>query len=317
MRMALGAGTKRVARELLAESLLLGLIGGALRRRARLRAAFGCSSTCSPRGCRGWRRSRSIRSCLLFTLALSLAAGLLFGVMPVLKYARPQSRQRAQGQRPRIERRPRAPSRPQHARRRAGGARGRAARRVGSDDSHVSRHARRLAGIRPAGRRADAAHHDSKRRHRRSSAGRAHARANRAAHRGDRRRRVRRASPRRSRWTASAATTRSSSRTFPRLTGRCRRSAASSGSASGYFETMGNPVVAGRAITWADVHNASAGRDGQRELRARVLGRAGQGRRPAHPATRRRIRGARSSASSATSARKASPRPRRPSSIGR
>ena len=42
---------------------------------------------------------------LLFTLALSLVAGLLFGLIPVLKYARPQLANALEGQQPRIERR--------------------------------------------------------------------------------------------------------------------------------------------------------------------------------------------------------------------
>ena len=53
---------------------------------------------------------------------------------------------------------------------------------------------------------------------------------------------------------------------------------------AGYFETMGNPVIAGRDFTWADVHNAAPVALAQREPRARVLGRAGQGARQAHPA---------------------------------
>ena len=36
------------------------------------------------------------------------------------------------------------------------------------------------------------------------------------------------------------------------------RHAASSRLEPGYFETMGNPVVAGRAITWTDIHQTAA-----------------------------------------------------------
>ena len=53
---------------------------------------------------------------------------------------------------------------------------------------------------------------------------------------------------------------------------------------AGYFATMGNPVIAGRDLTWADVAQRRAGRAAQREPRARVLGRAGQGDRQAHAA---------------------------------
>jgi putative ABC transport system permease protein len=89
VRMALGAGATRVARELLTESVLLGLVGGAL----GIALAFA--------GVRLLRYLQPARLprlqeitidplVLLFTLVLSLAAGILFGVIPVLKYARPR-----------------------------------------------------------------------------------------------------------------------------------------------------------------------------------------------------------------------------------
>ena len=71
---------------------------------------------------------------------------------------------------------------------------------------------------------------------------------------------------------------------MPAPKGRCRSSAATSGSRRATSRRMGNPLVAGRDITWDDVHTRSAGgRDRQREPGARVLGRAGGGHRPAHP----------------------------------
>ena len=89
VRMALGAGTKRVARELLAESLLLGVIGGALGvglAYAGIRLLVYLQPARLPR-----LAEITLDPIVLgFTLALSLAAGLLFGVIPVLKYARPQ-----------------------------------------------------------------------------------------------------------------------------------------------------------------------------------------------------------------------------------
>jgi predicted permease len=89
VRMALGAGAKRVARELLTESVLLGLVGG----------VFGIAlAVAGVRLLRYLQPARLPRLqeitidplVLLFTLVLSLAAGILFGVIPVLKYARPQ-----------------------------------------------------------------------------------------------------------------------------------------------------------------------------------------------------------------------------------
>lgn len=89
VRMALGAGTRRVARELLLESLLMGIIGGIL----GIGLAYG--------GIRLLLYLKPARLprldeitldpiVLLFTLGLSLIAGLLFGLIPILKYARPQ-----------------------------------------------------------------------------------------------------------------------------------------------------------------------------------------------------------------------------------
>ena len=84
-----------------------------------------------------------------------------------------------------------------------------------------------------------------------------------------------------------------------------------------YFETMGNPVIAGRDITWADVAQRRAGGAPQREPRARILGRAGQGDRQAHAAHLEDRAGSRSSASSATSGRMAPPSRRHRRSTGR
>jgi predicted permease len=89
VRLALGAGTRRVARELLSESLLLGVMGGAL----GIVLAFA--------GIRLLRFLQPARlprlqeitidpSVLGFTFVMSVIAGVLFGLIPVLKYARPQ-----------------------------------------------------------------------------------------------------------------------------------------------------------------------------------------------------------------------------------
>jgi putative ABC transport system permease protein len=77
IRAALGAGSRRIAAELLSESVLLGLLGGA--------AGLGLASGHLPR-----LENISIDpAALAFTFAISLAAGLLFGVIPVWKYAGP------------------------------------------------------------------------------------------------------------------------------------------------------------------------------------------------------------------------------------
>jgi predicted permease len=89
VRMALGAGTRRVARELLAESVLLGLLAGALGvalAHAGIRLLVYLQPARLPR----LAEITLDPVVLVFTLLLSLAAGLLFGVIPVLKYARPQ-----------------------------------------------------------------------------------------------------------------------------------------------------------------------------------------------------------------------------------
>ena len=85
VRAALGAGRWRVARELLLESLTLGLLGGA----AGLVVAWAGLSLLRAIGPSNLPRLSEIsldaRS-VLFTLMLSLLCGLLFGFIPVLRY---------------------------------------------------------------------------------------------------------------------------------------------------------------------------------------------------------------------------------------
>ena len=86
IRAALGAGRMRIARELLIESLFLGLIGGVFAigvayAGLRLLVAFGPTNL--PRLSEVTIDARS----LLFTLAVSIVSGLLFGSIPALKYA--------------------------------------------------------------------------------------------------------------------------------------------------------------------------------------------------------------------------------------
>ncbi|MGH9666237.1 MAG: ABC transporter permease, partial [Bryobacteraceae bacterium] len=89
IRAALGAGWTRVARDLLLESLLLGVAGGALGlglAYASLRFLIALGPTTIPR-----LHNISIDPLVLgFTLVISLFAGLLFGFIPVFKYAAPQ-----------------------------------------------------------------------------------------------------------------------------------------------------------------------------------------------------------------------------------
>lgn len=89
VRTALGASWPRIAGVLLTESVLLGLLGGV----AGLGAAYGAVAFLVKLAPEYLPRVDSITidpSVLLFTLVLSLGAGLLFGIMPVLKYAAPR-----------------------------------------------------------------------------------------------------------------------------------------------------------------------------------------------------------------------------------
>jgi putative ABC transport system permease protein len=88
IRAALGAGWRRIARELLFESVLLGFVGGGL----GLALAHGALRLLGASGIEHLPRIHEIsidRTVLAFTAGISLAAGLLFGLIPVYKYARP------------------------------------------------------------------------------------------------------------------------------------------------------------------------------------------------------------------------------------
>ena len=89
VRLALGAGLRRVAGELLSESLLLGLCGGAI----GLALAYGGIQLLLALEPSRLPRLNEITIepiVVAFTLAISALAGVLFGVAPVVKYARPQ-----------------------------------------------------------------------------------------------------------------------------------------------------------------------------------------------------------------------------------
>jgi predicted permease len=86
---ALGAGSRRIAWELLSESLSLAMIGGAV----GLGLAYAGVRALVALAPQGLPRVEDIgidAVVLAFTLVISLAAGLLFGAIPVLKYATPR-----------------------------------------------------------------------------------------------------------------------------------------------------------------------------------------------------------------------------------
>ena len=88
IRAALGASRGDIARELLVESVTLGLAGGA----AGLALAFGALRLLTALAPGNLPRLEEISidgAVLAFTFAISIIAGLLFGLVPVLKYAGP------------------------------------------------------------------------------------------------------------------------------------------------------------------------------------------------------------------------------------
>src|SRR6185369_14587848 len=89
IRAALGAGRGRIARELLFESAVLGLLGGALGigvSAAALRVLVSIGPANLPR----LSEIALDGDSLLFTLLVSIVSGLLFGSIPAWKYSRNQ-----------------------------------------------------------------------------------------------------------------------------------------------------------------------------------------------------------------------------------
>ncbi|MGP8250415.1 MAG: ADOP family duplicated permease [Terracidiphilus sp.] len=87
IRSALGAGRARIARELLLESVLLGLLGGVL----SVGAAYGGLRLLTAIGPANLPRLSEISldaTSLAFTFVLSVVSGLLFGSIPALRYSR-------------------------------------------------------------------------------------------------------------------------------------------------------------------------------------------------------------------------------------
>jgi predicted permease len=87
IRSALGAGRARIARELLVESVLLGLLGGA----AAVAVAFAGLKLLVAIGPEELPRLNEVAldgGSLIFTLLVSIFSGLLFGLIPVFKHLR-------------------------------------------------------------------------------------------------------------------------------------------------------------------------------------------------------------------------------------
>jgi predicted permease len=87
VRAAIGAGRGRLAREMLVESLLLGLLGGAAGIGFAI-AALKLVLTMNPAKLPRLELIAVDTTSLVFTLVISVAAGLAFGAIPVLKHAR-------------------------------------------------------------------------------------------------------------------------------------------------------------------------------------------------------------------------------------
>jgi predicted permease len=89
IRLALGAAARRIAWEVMAESLVVALVGGVL----GTALAYGGIQLLLYLEPAQLPRLQEIAldpTVLSFTLAISIAAGLLFGAIPIAKYARPQ-----------------------------------------------------------------------------------------------------------------------------------------------------------------------------------------------------------------------------------
>ena len=89
VRAALGASRGRIAYELLAESVMLGILGGVVGLGLAYAAVRAADCARARRTCRGSTTSPIDATVLLFTFAISIVAGLLFGAIPVFKYAGP------------------------------------------------------------------------------------------------------------------------------------------------------------------------------------------------------------------------------------
>jgi predicted permease len=89
VRVALGAGRGQIARELLTESVILGLAGGVLGL-GLAAAGLRLLATIAPANLPRLEQIGIDGTVLLFTVAISLLSGVLFGLVPVFKYVGPQ-----------------------------------------------------------------------------------------------------------------------------------------------------------------------------------------------------------------------------------
>ena len=89
IRAALGAGRGRLARQMLAESLVLGLLGGGLGL-LLASAGLGVISSLGPAGIPRLREITLDPTVLVFALGLSLGSALLFGSIPVARFGGPR-----------------------------------------------------------------------------------------------------------------------------------------------------------------------------------------------------------------------------------
>ena len=89
IRVAMGAGRGRVFRQMLTESLMLALAGAAV---GVVVALWGVDSLVAliPAGTTVFESVAVDRTTLAFTLLIGLGTGLLFGLVPALRAARPQ-----------------------------------------------------------------------------------------------------------------------------------------------------------------------------------------------------------------------------------
>jgi len=153
---ALGAGWARIARQLLIESLILALSGGVLGvavAYAGVQFLLYMHPTNLPR-----LTEISIDAqALEFSLAVSLFSGLLFGIIPVIKYAGPQIATALRGS-SRTAGQSRPPPLATHAGRCAGGCGLATARWSRSHDSQLPGAAECSSGIRAAGANPDGAY---------------------------------------------------------------------------------------------------------------------------------------------------------------
>ena len=147
IRAALGAGRARIARELLFESVTLGLIGGVF----ALGVAYGglrlLDRHSVPPICPASAKSPSTARSLAFTLALSVISGFLFGSIPAFKYARTRAAAALSGTNRTASAGRDSPALAQHPGRRAGRHGAGAPHQRASHDSHIRCTAQRRARL--------------------------------------------------------------------------------------------------------------------------------------------------------------------------